>query len=197
MLLKGKTMNAPFGGSSATEAIRMWFESLAKVVLNPLPSFQLATFCDLKMREVLPYQVRYITVNDNSGQDWSAGFLLQQFSGRWLVKMHGIRPASSEEEPPRLQSHPWVGLECQWLGQDFTAFGEVFEKGIALGRARLLDGADFVLEDTVEHGIVLFVANNVPTVPPLRLELHDTQGRLVSRLVYRERAFPWVDEQEK
>ncbi|HZS76509.1 MAG TPA: hypothetical protein VFA41_07830 [Ktedonobacteraceae bacterium] len=58
-------------------------------------------------------------------------------------------------------------------------------------------GAGFVLEDTVEHGIVLFVANNVPTVPPLRLELHDTQGGLVSRLVYRERAFPWVDEQEK
>lgn len=157
-------MDAPLGGSTPTEAIGMWFKSLAELAPDSLSALNLATLRGLKMREALPYQVQYVTLQDTNGQDWHGSFLLQQFAEQWYVKTGDVRPAISEQEPLRLKTRPWVRLESLAIGQSFEAFGEVFEQGIALGRARLLDGTDFVLEDTVEHGIVLFVADTVPTV---------------------------------
>ena len=48
-------------------------------------------------------------------------------------------------------------------------------------RVRLFDQGGLVLEDTVRDGIVLFYSEQLPTVPPLQLELYNNSGTLVSR----------------
>src|SRR5260221_13169248 len=75
---------------------------------------------------------------------------------------------------------------------DFYAFGEVFDKGNHIVRVRLCDSGSFVLEDTVKDGIVLFYSNQLPTIPPLQLELYTTSGIIVSRQTQTLGSFPSV-----
>ena len=66
------------------------------------------------------------------------------------------------------------------MGNEFYAFGEVFDKGYQIVRVRLFDQGGLVLEDTVRDGMVLFYSEQLPTDPPLQLELYNDAGRLVS-----------------
>ena len=186
-------MNPGLGSSDAMEAIRECLESLD--VQSPFPPPDLATLHCLKAREVPPYQVQYVAVQDSSGHNWRDSFLLEQVEGRWFVKTYSAGYEPSYDEPSTLRARPWVRLETLFLGQEFYAFGEVFEKGRALAGVRLFDAADFVLEDTVQQGLVFFYAQRQPTVPPLRLELYDERGVLVSRQTETPGFFPSVEEE--
>lgn len=190
---KAIVMNPDLGSSDATEAIREWLKWFD--VQSPFPSLDLATLHYLKAREVPPYQVQYVAVQDSSGHNWRSTFLLEQLEGRWFVKMHSAGYESSYEEPSELQNRPWVRLETLFLGQEFYAVGEVFEKEVALAGVRLFDAADFLLEDTVQQGLVFFYAQRQPTTPPLRLELYDEQGILISRQTETLDLFPSVEEE--
>src|SRR5260221_14510126 len=63
---------------------------------------------------------------------------------------------------------------------DFYAFGEVFDKGNHIVRVRLRDAGSFVLEDRVQDVIVLFYTHQLPTSPPIQLELYTPSNIIVS-----------------
>ncbi len=161
----------------------------------PFPPLDLTTIKFLKSRYDPIYQVHYVTVQDTTGQRWCFTFFLVKEADQWYVKTHGGSPESGFNEPLELHDHPWIRLETLLILNDFYAFGEVFDKGNHIVRVRLRDAGSFVLEDTVKDGIVLFCSNQLPTIPPLQLELYNTSGIIVSRQTETLGSFPSVTKE--
>src|SRR6266851_4264977 len=161
----------------------------------PFASLSLETIQFLKSRYDPIYQVHYVTVQDTTGQRWCFTFFLVKEADQWYVKTHGGGPEIVLDEPPELRDSPWIRLETLLILNDFYAFGEVFDKGNHIVRVRLRDSGSFVLEDTVKDGIVLFYSNQLPTIPPLQLELYNTSGIIVSRQTETLGSFPSVTKE--
>jgi len=184
-------MNPFFESADANEVIRhamQYYAGWSSVQLD------LATM-QLKARRDPLLQVHYLTVLDTTGQPWHFTFLLEQKKGQWYRKTGGGRPGGERDEPPELHDYPWIRLKALFVGNEFYAYGEVFDKGYQIVRVRLLDQGGLVLEDTVRDGMVLFYSEQPPTVPPLQLELYNDADRLVSRQTERRGSPPFVTKE--
>jgi hypothetical protein len=184
-------MNPFFESVDANEVIRhgmQYYAGLSSVQLD------LATM-QLKARRDPLLQAHNLTVLDTTGQPWHCTFLLEQKKGQWYIKAGGGRPGGERDEPPELHDYPWIRLKARFFRNEFYAYGEVFDKGYRIVRVRLLDQGGLVLEDTVRDGMVLFSSEQLPTVPPLQLELYNDAGRLVSRQTERLRSPPFVTKE--
>jgi len=163
--------------------------------------FDLATIWSLKARRDPLHQVHYISVLDMTGQPWRFTFLLERKDDVWGAKTMGCGPEEELDEPPELVDCPWIRLTEHYVGSkfsaysEFSAFGEVFDKGYQIVRVRLFDQGGLVLEDTVRDGMVLFYSEQLPTVPPLQLELYNDAGRLVSRQTQMRQFPPFVTKE--
>ena len=155
----------------------------------------LATIQRWKARRDPLLQVHYLTVLDTTGQPRHFRFLLEQKKGQWYTITGGGRPGGERDEPPELHDYPWIRLGGLLMGNEFYAYGEVFDKGYQIVRVRLLDQGGLVLEDTVRDGMVLFYSEQLPTVLPLQLELYNDAGRLVSRQTERLSSPPFVTKE--
>src|SRR5258707_5348463 len=161
----------------------------------PFAPLDLTTIQFLKARCVPGYQLHYVAVQNTAGQQWRFTFFFIQKEGVWCVKSLTGGPENVLDEPPELRDSPWIRLETLLILNDFYAFGEVFDKGNHIVRVRLRDSGSFVLEDTVKDGIVLFYSNQLPTIPPLQLELYTTSGIIVSRQTQTLGSFPSVTKE--
>jgi hypothetical protein len=155
----------------------------------------LTTIQFLKARCVPGYQLHYVAVQNTAGQQWRFTFFFIQKEGLWCVKSLTGGPENVLDEPPELRDSPWIRLETLLILNDFYAFGEVFDKGYQIERVRLRDAGSFVLEDTVKDGIVLFYSNQLPTIPPIQLELSTPSGIIVSRQTETLGSFPSVTKE--
>ncbi len=180
----------PLFGSDAKEVICNGVEFSASQWR--FAQFDMTTIQFLKARCVPLYQVHSVSVQETTGQRWRFTFLLTQKEGVWCVKTSGGGPEGVFNEPQELHDCPWVRLETLSMGNEFYAFGEVLDKGYQIARVRLLDQGELVLEDTVQNGIVLFVSEQPPTVPPIQLELYNTSNTIVSRQTPTLEPFPSV-----
>jgi hypothetical protein len=182
---RGKQMK-PLSGEDAQGAIRDTIQFFSASL--HFAEFDLATIQSLKARRDPLHQVHYITVLDTTGQPWRFTFLLEQTYGVWSAKTMHCGPEEKLDEPPELADCPWIRLTSRQMvrltqlqkDSEFSAFGEVFDKGYQIVRVRLLDGGEFVVEDTVRDGIVLFTGEQ-ELIFPLQLELYNNSGTLVSR----------------
>ena len=106
---------------------------------------------------------------------------------QWLLCVREIAPdhwqnaggasiSAAEVMPQR--NAPWVNLASGWSGDLFWAGGRVLDNGLDVVRVRLISENGVVLEDEVQDGLVLFVANQ-SVQRPLRVELFDRSGKLV------------------
>ena len=161
----------------------------------PFASLSLETIQFLKSRYDPIYQVHYVTVQDTTGQRWCFTFFLVKEADQWYVKTQGGSPESGFNEPLELHDHPWIRLETLFILNEFYAFGEVFDKGNHIVRVRLRDAGSFVLEDSVQDGIVLFYSHQLPTSPPIQLELSTPSNIIVSRQTETLGSFPSVTKE--
>src|SRR5947209_3681490 len=158
-------------------------------------SLSLETIQFLKSRYDPIFQVHYVIVQDTTGQRWHFTSLLIKETDQWYVKTLDGSPESDFNEPLELHDHPWIRLETLFMLNEFYAFGEVLDKGYHIARVRLLEPGGLVLEDTVQDGIVLFYSEQLPTVPPLQLELYNNSGILISRQTQTHKPFPTVTKE--
>src|SRR5258708_23515053 len=161
----------------------------------PFPPLDLTTIKFLKSRYDPIYQVHYVTVQDATAQRWCFTFFLVKEADQWYVKTQGGSPESGFNEPLELHDHPWIRLETLFILNEFYAFGEVFDKGNHIVRVRLRDAGSFVLEDSVQDGIVLFYSHQLPTSPPIQLELSTPSNIIVSRQTETLGSFPSVTKE--
>jgi len=175
---RGKHMKL-LSGEDAQEVIRDTIQFFSARL--HFAEFDLATIRSLKARRDPLYQVHYITALNTTGQSWRFTFLLEQTYGVWGAKTMHCGSEGKLDEPLELVDCPWIRLEALFEANTFYAYGEVFDKGYQIVRVRLFDQGGLVLEDTVRDGIVLFYSEQLPTVPPLQLELYNNSGTLVSR----------------
>lgn len=178
-------MNPPSGNSDARKTIRDWLQFY--LVQQPFTQFDLATVQFLKVRYVAGHQVHDIIVQDTTGQRWHFRTLLEQKEGVWVPKTFDGGPEEVPNEPPELHDCPWIRLEMLLkednfhASNEFYAFGEVLDKGHRIVHVRLRDAGGLVLESAVEDGMVLFWSEQLPTIPPIQLELFNDAGILISR----------------
>src|SRR6266568_4105175 len=186
-------MKPLFGSNDAKEVIRNELQFHAARWF--FAQLDLATIKVLKARHDPGYQVQYVVVHDTTGQHWHFTLLLVQKQGFWFVKTLAGGPEEVLNESPELHDCPWIRLQELYVANEFHAFGEVLDKGYQIVRVRLLDQSGLVLEDTVQDGIVLFLSEQLPTVPPLQLELYNDAGRLVSRQTQKPQFPPFVTKE--
>ncbi|MFL5662033.1 MAG: hypothetical protein ACJ8BW_11890 [Ktedonobacteraceae bacterium] len=186
------------GKSDEKEAIR---DQIQLVTSHYWPFAQLdrTTIRFLETRRDPNHRVLYGAVQDITGHQWNFTSLLSQKDGLWYVRTFDCGPDGGEpervlNEPAELRDCPWIRLG-QLISNDFYAFGEVFDKGYQIERVRLLEQGKLVLEDTVQDGIVLFYSNQLPTIPPIQLELYNTSGIIVSRQTQTRGSFPTVTKE--
>ena len=185
------------GKSDEKEAIQ---DQIQLVTSHYWPFAQLdrTTIRFLKTRRDPNHRVLYGAVQDITGHQWNFTSLLSQKDGLWYVRTFDCDPDGEPErvlnEPAELRDCPWIRLELL-IFKDFYAFGEVFDKGYQIERVRLLESGGLVLEDTVQHGIVLFYSEHPPTVPPIQLELSNTSGIIVCRQTETLGSFPSVTKE--
>jgi hypothetical protein len=161
----------------------------------PFAQLDRTTIRFLKARRGPNHQVHYVTVQDTTGQPWHFTSFLMKKTDQWYVKTLDGHPESEFTEPLELHDRPWIRLETLFMLNDFYAVGEVFDKGYQIERVRLLEPGGLVLEDTVQHGMVLFYSEQLPTVPPIQLELYNNSGVLVSRQTETLHPFPSVTKE--
>ncbi|MFL5666456.1 MAG: hypothetical protein ACJ8BW_34675 [Ktedonobacteraceae bacterium] len=161
----------------------------------------LTTIQFLKARHVPGYQLHYVAVQNTAGQQWRFTFFFIQKERVWCVKSLTGGPENVLDEPPELRDSPWIRLEMLFNSDEshafdeFYAFGEVFDKGYQIERVRLLEQGKLVLEDSVQDGIVLFYSHQLPTIPPIQLELYNTSNIIASRQTQTLGSFPSVTKE--
>jgi hypothetical protein len=169
-------MNPLQGSRDAETLIQQWLEFYNSRWLSA--RFDLITIRFIQMRQIDGYQVRSVALQDKAGQKWRFRFLLIQVEGLWFVKTSSGGIEEEILELPQFQGVPRIDLEALYMGDDFYAFGTVFEQGYRISLVRLLDSNGLVLEDTVQNQIVFFYTQQQP-VYPLRLDLYDDVGKLI------------------
>ena len=144
----------------------------------------------LKQQDAPPHQMWFVTCDADGGSSW-----LEQWqwtvvvspdeAGQWTVVVspdeagrwsaHGVSGGSGG---PLLRSRPWANLGGNWGRDGFRAGGTVEDAGAGIARVRLTDVEGRAFEDTVENGVVL-LSSDKPVAMPMRLELIDSDGRVV------------------
>jgi hypothetical protein len=162
-------------------AIRQW---LAHVNLKAadgksLP-FQVLTdtIRFVKKRGAPHRQLWYVTCDAEGAmgaEQWQWTVLVsRQGSGRWTA--HGVSGGDGAGAQPARGS-PWANLGGGWGQDGFQAGGTV--EGTGVSRVRLTDSEETTFEDSVDDGVVLFLSDK-PIAMPMRVELFDSDGRVVA-----------------
>ena len=102
-------------------------------------------------------------------------YLLQNVQGEW--KFSGAAGGEGDQIAPA-RNYPSVDLGGGGWPDYFFAGGSVIGQGHDIARVRLVTGNGIILEDRVEDGLVLFVTEEVVTLP-VKAELYDQAGTLV------------------
>jgi hypothetical protein len=105
--------------------------------------------------------------------------LFQDDDGAWQVMGGGGGSAEGPENAPK-RGYPWANLGGGGWPRQYYAGGAIEEDNGAVARVLLRSANGVELEDTVEHGEVLFLSDNVIQAP-LEVELCDGAGNLVGR----------------
>ncbi|HEX3272255.1 MAG TPA: hypothetical protein VHR15_16535 [Ktedonobacterales bacterium] len=170
-------LTAPAFVTAQTKGPDGWVASTGGGGLDALPeSVVFAKERHLPKRAA--YNVRYTT---RAGMRMRYTLSLAQgHDGAWLVM--GGAGGSAEEPPERApkRGHPWVNLGGGGWPRQFYTGGAIEEDNGAVARVLLRSANGVELEDTVEHGEVLFLSDNVIQAP-LEVELCDGAGNLVGR----------------
>jgi hypothetical protein len=130
-----------------------------------------------KVRSVPGRQVHWVTFETRGGKRMQFTCCVEQDdAGAWTL--FGGAGGVADCDPVR--GHPWVDLGGGGWPRHVYAGGRMLEDGGAVARVRLHAANGIVLEDTVEHGVVLFVSDDEVRVPT-EAELLDANGRLIHR----------------
>jgi hypothetical protein len=124
-------------------------------------------------------QIWYVTCDVDGGprgtESWHWTLVTsREASNRWDA--HGVGGGHGTL-PPR--GFPWANLGGNWGNDGFRAGGTVEDAGKGVTRVRLTDSLGRAFEDTVDDGVVLFMAEE-PVVMPMRVELLDADGEVMA-----------------
>ena len=100
----------------------------------------------------------------------------QDAGGDW--QLAGASGGSSDGLPARGQ--PWTHLGGGGWPKRFYAGGYMDDQSVA--RVRLTSANGVVLDDTIDRGVALFIADGEVAVP-IRAELYDARGTLIGEQV--------------
>lgn len=133
----------------------------------------------VKKRGSPTHQLWYVTCEGEGGPDgktqWHWTMLARREKlGSWSAQ--GV--AGGSGDPPVL-GHAWANLGGNWGSHGFLAGGTVEDAGKTVVRVLLIDAEGRMFEDTVDDGVVLFMSEE-PVAMPMRVELHDSAGRVVA-----------------
>ncbi len=135
-----------------------------------------ATVCFVKGRGIRGHQVHFVTFKTRAGDERTLVIgVVQDSDGNWDC-FGGA--GGSGRHPHR--ERPWVNLGGWGWPRFLCAGGAVVGKGseaAARVRLRLADGT--VLEDSVDHGVVLFISE-APIQLPATGEILDAAGLLLA-----------------
>lgn len=129
-------------------------------------------------QQTLPrLQLHMVTYEDQAGQLWDAMCqIAQDEQGYWHMLGCAGSPRPSVRHASR--TYPWVymvganGQRWLWAG------GYLTDKAPTVRLVRLISKDGQVIEDTVEHGLVLFQTDH-PVQGPFRLEAYTDTGALL------------------
>jgi hypothetical protein len=130
----------------------------------------------LKARSAGRLRLYAVAFDDQDGQPVRMVVGAEQHEDGWGAS----GSAGGGGESPR-RGRPWVNLAAWWGRDRFCAGGEVVEAD-DVRSVRLTTRDGFVLEDDVEAGVVLFLADRRVEVPVV-LELHDGSGEPIASQV--------------
>jgi hypothetical protein len=134
----------------------------------------------VKMRALGSRRLYAVTFTDTTGRRvfFICHLVLNERDGAW--RFEGGAGGGSEDGNPR-RGFPWVNLGGGGWPSRFYAGGRVVEDDAAtVTRVRLRAANGVTLEDTVDNGIALFLTDDTVS-PPVRAELLDSAGALVSQ----------------
>jgi hypothetical protein len=165
------------------DAIRQWLvdHRLRGPDGAPAPSRALPnTIRFVKSRGGPARQLWYVTYDaegDRRTESWHWTVVAyREASDRWIAR--GVAGGGGVGTFP-LRGFPWANLGGNWGPDGFRAGGTVEDAGRRVVRVRLTDRQGRTFEDTVDHGVVLFMSDEAVTMP-MRLEVIDAEGRVVS-----------------
>jgi len=131
-----------------------------------------------KERSTLHYRVYGMKYEDITGQQrYCLCFLTRDESGHWSIGRAIFPDPVDEGEMNNIdKSRPRFIL----LGKDiYTIFSHIIDAGFDVTRVRLVCSNGLMLEDWVEHGLVLFSAHQ-RLEKPFEVELYNSSGVLLS-----------------
>ena len=129
-----------------------------------------------KQRSTPDRIVQFVTFEDIQGMQMDfTCHLTQDDQGEWEF----VGGAGGSGGWKVVRENPWVNLGGGGWPDHFYAGGHVINNGLDIVRVRLVANNGTVLEDTVQDGIVLFVAGSRIELP-LQAELYDQEEQLVA-----------------
>lgn len=135
------------------------------------------TFRFLKVRALAHRQLHFVTFRD--AQDFERSmtcYVVEDGNGIWQLQgASGGGSAHTMQSPT-----PLVSLGGGGWPSAFYAGGYVYSNDLDIVRVRLVGNNNVVLEDSVEHGIVLFLSEQLVEVP-IQALLYDRHGTVVAQ----------------
>ncbi len=140
----------------------------------------------LKERSIAGCQIHAIAFEDEAGQHFYGCCVAgQDATGTWRISGATLSEGDPGTHEPAY-TQPSVGLfGGGGYGSAFYAGGYVQDNDTGISEVHLVSNNGIVLQDTVEHGFVLFVTDQ-PVEMPMKAELYGKAGNLIAS----QNAFP-------
>ncbi|GAC1360878.1 MAG: hypothetical protein NVS2B12_31730 [Ktedonobacteraceae bacterium] len=131
----------------------------------------------LKERCIAGRQVHFVMFEDAKGQNMHfTCYVVQDAQGNWQFR--GAAGDSITGTPGPVVEQGWANLGGGGMPDHFYAGGYVADHGLDVTRVRLVAKNGTVIEDTVENDIVLFLTDQLVTLP-IEAEIYNRSGKLV------------------
>jgi hypothetical protein len=121
--------------------------------------------------------VHFVIFEDQKGQKMHfTCYVVKSFNGDWQFK--GAAGDSITGTPGPVVEQAWANLGGGGMPDHFYAGGYVADHALDVAQVRLVAKNGTVIEDTVEDSIVLFLTDQIVTLP-IEAELYNRNGQLV------------------
>ena len=129
----------------------------------------------LQQRSLPHRQIHAVTFDNKKGQQHWLCVVTQDEQGHWSLQSAG---PLGEAMNSLTQNSPWVNLAAGNGENTSWAGGSVITHGFDIKRVRLISMDGNTIEDTVQDGLVMFLASQ-PFQWSLQVELYDAKEAIV------------------
>ncbi len=131
----------------------------------------------LKERCITDRQVHFVVFEDQKGHRMHfTCYIVRDAKGHWQFR--GAEGDGITGTPGSVVEQAWANLGGGGMPDHFYAGGYVADHGLDVTHVRLVAKNGTIIEDNVEEGIVLFLTDQLVTLP-VEAELYDRNEKLV------------------